>query len=85
MMSPAKAGAPARPALRIVRRRGKNSGSFAPGPDPRRHKFTAAERARGGRTRWEQILDCMRRNKGELFPDSGCWGQWMNRLRHKVD
>lgn len=62
----------------------RKGGRFAAGPDPRRHAFSPAERARGGRTRWEQILECMRRHNGELFPDSGCWGQWMARHRHKV-
>jgi len=39
----------------MTRRRRANTGSFAPGPDPRRHALTEEERSRGGRTAWQRM------------------------------
>jgi hypothetical protein len=32
-------------------------GRFRPGPDPRRHRFTQAERRRGGRAAWRKLME----------------------------
>jgi hypothetical protein len=46
------------------RRRAPTSGSFAAGPDARRHVFTPEQRSRGGSTTWSRY---MRQWRGEMF------------------
>jgi hypothetical protein len=37
-------------------KRKPNRGSFRPGPDRRRHRFTPQERSRGGRAAWRLAM-----------------------------
>jgi len=46
-----------------------NRGSFRKGPDPRRHTFTAAERRRGGCTRWAMTMIEVRSGMGLWIPE----------------
>jgi len=47
------------PARKKAKRKTKQPrpGAFRPGPDPRRHKFTPAQRSKGGRNAFQKLVN----------------------------
>jgi hypothetical protein len=46
----------------------RNSTSFQPGPDPRRHRFTLEECRRGGLASWHRTMALVRLEMGLPLP-----------------